>query len=175
MLAALRHISFPVCAFVYVFSKNILNADPKLRFIDIIHEDEVFTPDLLLRCGETIVSNAVLYHRRVRKNSIMTTPASIKNVTGNLIASRKWLERARVVTGKKASVFRMQAHRFYGNAMRYTARAEMDLGAVRAMVQKENPEFERFVTFDYFLSRFSRRAVADFCNLRGQFLERCGL
>lgn len=54
----------------YIFKKSILTG---LRFTpDSLHEDEEFTPQLLLRVENLYITNANAYYYRKRKNSIMT-------------------------------------------------------------------------------------------------------
>lgn len=172
LLAALRSGHFPASAVIYIFSRKILSQNVQLRFLNFVHEDEIFTPDLLLHCETTVVSNTVLYKRRVRTDSIMSTPASVRNVIGSLVAARRWSERAKIADEQSVNIFQLQAHRLYGTAIRYATRAGIDLMTVKSLVRKEMPEFKRFTTFDYFLSRLSRRIGDDFCNARAKLMVR---
>ena len=55
----------------YLFKRSILG---ELRFtLGTYHEDEEFTPQLLLRAEKVCATNAVAYYYRVRDNSIITT------------------------------------------------------------------------------------------------------
>src|SRR5690606_38348266 len=82
LLTSLRSNSFPVCAFMYVFRRQVVESPTPLRFLSILHEDEVFTPMLMMNCDDTVIVNEKFYRRRVRSNSIMTSPVGIKNVIG---------------------------------------------------------------------------------------------
>lgn len=57
----------------------------KIRFVpNIIHEDNAFTMELLVNNGQVKATPTSLYRRRIRKNSIMTSPKTMKNVYGHL-------------------------------------------------------------------------------------------
>ena len=64
----LRHHSLRAAAWGYLFRRQILG---QLRFREgIYHEDEEFTPQLLLRAERVFVTNADAYYYRRRKDSI---------------------------------------------------------------------------------------------------------
>jgi glycosyltransferase involved in cell wall biosynthesis len=66
----MRHHNFHGSACGYLFSRAILG---DLRFTsDIRHEDEEFTPLLLLRADSVISTNAKAYQYKKRENSIMS-------------------------------------------------------------------------------------------------------
>lgn len=66
----MRHNNIRGTACGYIFKKSILG---NLRFTTgIYHEDEEFTPQLLLRSGNICVTNAKAYFYRERPNSIIT-------------------------------------------------------------------------------------------------------
>ncbi len=55
----------------------------QLRFrVGILHEDELFTPQLYLAAKSTFGINRALFHRRLREGSIMTSRFSTRNVIG---------------------------------------------------------------------------------------------
>lgn len=69
-------------ACLYAFRKNLLG---NLRFVDrILHEDNHFTPALLVRAKSVKVIDAQLYKRRLREGSIMTARRSQANIDGYL-------------------------------------------------------------------------------------------
>ncbi|WP_417532454.1 glycosyltransferase [Marinobacter lipolyticus] len=72
---------FPsVC--LYAFRKKLLG---NVRFIDrILHEDNHFTPALLVRAKSVTVIDAPLYKRRLRVGSIMTARRGQANIDGYL-------------------------------------------------------------------------------------------
>lgn len=54
-----------------------------IRFVPgIIHEDNAFTMELLIKNSRIMATPECLYRRRIRQNSVMTTPKTIKNVNG---------------------------------------------------------------------------------------------
>ncbi len=60
----------------YLFRREILG---DIRFTpDIYHEDEEFTPQLLIRAGHVIVTHAQAYHYRRRSGSITTSVSDEK-------------------------------------------------------------------------------------------------
>lgn len=169
MTEALQRGGFPVCAFLYVFARSLVERSPgPLRFPDIVHEDEVFTPALLSRCGSTIVSKDVFYKRRVRRGSIMTSPAGKRNVVGYLSAATWWLEHAESGPGDTRALFKRQAHRLYANAILYASRAKLGTHATEAMTRALCPRLAGLVRIDYTLGLASRRLAFAMINLRGQ-------
>ena len=61
-----------------------------IRFVpNIIHEDNVFTMELLVKNGSIMALPKSLYRRRIREDSIMTRPKSMENVNGYLGAIRR--------------------------------------------------------------------------------------
>lgn len=67
----MRHHNLRASAWGYLFKRNMLG---QLRFTPgLYHEDEEFTPLLLLRTGNMILSDAKAYMYRRRKNSITTS------------------------------------------------------------------------------------------------------
>lgn len=55
----------------------------------LLHEDELFTFLLYIKASKVGVINAVLFHRRLRKNSIVSTQFSMKNVMGYITVCRE--------------------------------------------------------------------------------------
>jgi glycosyltransferase involved in cell wall biosynthesis len=64
-----------------IFRKDILNWETN-GFLDIIHEDEEWTPRLFLNAGTTIISKNKYYARRIRRGSVTFQNESIKNLLG---------------------------------------------------------------------------------------------
>lgn len=76
----LNNERFIQSACMYTFRKKTAK---DLQFIEgILHEDNHFTPMLLLSCNSVVVINDPLYCRRIRSNSIMTNPITDRNVEG---------------------------------------------------------------------------------------------
>lgn len=77
----MRHHNIKATAWGYLFKSTILG---KLRFTpDIFHEDEEFTPLLILRAETIIQSDAEAYFYRQRKDSI-TTSENPRNILKRL-------------------------------------------------------------------------------------------
>lgn len=69
-------------ACLYAFKKSLLG---NLRFIDgIIHEDNHFTPALMVGASRVKVIDDELYRRRLREGSIMTATRTQANIAGYL-------------------------------------------------------------------------------------------
>lgn len=58
--------------YLYLVKRSVLIQHNLLFREDIIHEDELFTPQLFLAIQTMIYVNAAYYYRRYRENSIMT-------------------------------------------------------------------------------------------------------
>ncbi|MDR1969333.1 MAG: glycosyltransferase [Burkholderiaceae bacterium] len=154
---SLRKKNNPAPVWLYVFKKSILKKQPQLKFLNILHEDEIFTPDLLLRCGTTTISNKVLYRRRVRSGSIMTSVASIRNVHGSLMVARYWLDRTSATSDKESHSYFLQAHAFYCKAILYALRAKIEINELKKAASETTPEFIHYIEFDYKIGKISRR------------------
>ncbi|MAD17363.1 MAG: hypothetical protein CL579_15040 [Alteromonadaceae bacterium] len=64
-----------------------------IRFVpSIIHEDNAFTLELLVQNGKVMATANTLYRRRIRQNSIMTSPKTIINVNGHLAVLKRMAE-----------------------------------------------------------------------------------
>ena len=65
-----------------------------IRFIEgIIHEDAIFTPEVMLSSERTVVIPDKFYKRRLRDGSIMTSiDQNVRHVTGLLVAAMKMTE-----------------------------------------------------------------------------------
>lgn len=168
LLASLRHHNFPVSTCLYVFRRSTLDTPRSLRFLNIIHEDEVFTPSLLMGCGVTVVSNRVLYHRRLRPGSIVSQPGSIKNVLGHLTASQLWCDLSAGARNEGEGIFLRQAYESYALAIQYAARSDLKCKTTRKAVQHICPHFMSFINFDIALSKLSRKLALYFIRLRSQ-------
>jgi glycosyltransferase involved in cell wall biosynthesis len=77
----MRNNNVKASACSYLFKKNTLGS---LQFpLNILHEDEEFTPQLLLRCERVFTTQAEAYFYRQRKGSIMH-PTSKQKLTKSL-------------------------------------------------------------------------------------------
>lgn len=167
LAAALVTSSYPACAYLYVFRRTLLEHAPSLRFLNILHEDEVFTPALLLRCEGTIVTNLVMYHRRIRSGSIMTSNASERNVRGYLVAAKGWLEHGAAESSPKARLFYRQAYHFLTHALLCALKTGMSARETRALVSSVVPELAPGAGTGLRIARLSARASFAIARLRG--------
>ncbi len=72
----MRNNNVKASACSYLFKKNVLGS---LQFpLNILHEDEEFTPQLLLRCERVFTTQAEAYFYRQRKGSIMHPTSKLK-------------------------------------------------------------------------------------------------
>ncbi|MBQ9178990.1 MAG: glycosyltransferase [Prevotella sp.] len=70
----LMHYNMKAAACCYIFRKDILGG---LRFHKgILHEDEEFTPQLILRAKKLMLTEITAYYYRIRENSITTSTDS---------------------------------------------------------------------------------------------------
>jgi glycosyltransferase involved in cell wall biosynthesis len=73
---------------LYLYRRALHSNNKSLHFKQIIHEDEEFTVKLFMSAGKTVISNDVLFFRRIRSGSIMTRERNLKNIKGYLVAIR---------------------------------------------------------------------------------------
>ena len=77
----LRHQNIKATACGYLFKQSILG---NLRFtLNVYHEDEEFTPLLILRAGSVLLTDAEAYYYRTREDSI-TTSKDMRNTVKRL-------------------------------------------------------------------------------------------
>ena len=77
----LRHHNIKATACGYLFKQSILG---NLRFtLNVYHEDEEFTPLLILRAGSVLLTDAEAYYYRTREDSI-TTSKDMRNTVKRL-------------------------------------------------------------------------------------------
>ena len=70
--------------------ENLISS--KVNFLKyILHEDELFTRKLLLKCSKIYFLKESLYFRRIRTNSIMQSPISRKKIISHLKISENLL------------------------------------------------------------------------------------
>jgi glycosyltransferase involved in cell wall biosynthesis len=79
---------------LYLVKKEVLEKHGIEFFNGIIHEDNLFTLELLLRAKKVLHLNKELYIRLVRENSIVTKPISTENLEGYFICIREILKLA---------------------------------------------------------------------------------
>lgn len=169
LLQALRAECSPAPAWLYVFKRSVLEREPKLRFLNIIHEDEVFTPELLIRCGPISVTNLILYKRRVRAGSIMTAQPGEKNVAGLFVSAQKWIDRRTHASEEDRIYYTREGHKIYCRAIRTASHAKIGLWHTMNLAARFAPSFSKYVRFDYIIGIFSKRLAHELAMLRTRF------
>lgn len=166
LIDGLKRNDFPVCVFLYIFRRSKLDVGSVLRFQNIVHEDELFTPAVFMRCGTSVFTTALFYRRRVRLNSIMTTPASVRNVIGYLSAARWWLDAADSESDTDRMLLLKSAQFFYARSILYAARAHLSYQDMRSLTEKHAPEYLPSLWWDLVLSLLSRKLAFNIISKR---------
>ncbi|MCA9766821.1 MAG: glycosyltransferase [Carnobacterium sp.] len=81
--------------YLYLTRRSVLIENNLLFREDIIHEDELFTPQVFIHIKTMMYVNAFYYYRRYRENSIMTiqTPEQLQRSFDSYVKIGKELER----------------------------------------------------------------------------------
>ncbi|MEG0679281.1 MAG: capsule biosynthesis protein CapA, partial [Carnobacterium sp.] len=81
--------------YLYLTRRSVLTKNDLTFREDIIHEDELFTPQVFVHIKKMMYVNAFYYYRRYRENSIMTiqTPEQLKRSFDSYFKIFKELER----------------------------------------------------------------------------------
>ena len=85
----LQHKTYTPSACLNVIRTAFLEERQLLFYPDIVHEDQLFTTLLYLQTRRTSCIQRSFFHRRIRKNSIMTCDFSLKNLKGYLTVTRE--------------------------------------------------------------------------------------
>lgn len=76
-----------ICCVPFQFIRKDFLINSNIRFKEgILHEDELFSPQIILEAERTMVIEDKLYMRRIREDSIMTTAPTYRNFIGYFIA-----------------------------------------------------------------------------------------
>lgn len=76
-----------ICCVPFQFIRGEFLINSGVRFKEgILHEDELFSPQLILEAENTMVIEDKFYMRRIREDSIMTTVPTYRNFIGYFIA-----------------------------------------------------------------------------------------
>jgi glycosyltransferase involved in cell wall biosynthesis len=78
---------FSSCAVLYVLRRTLIDWEGN-GFLNIIHEDEEFTPRLFLAARHVVLDPAVLYRRRIRGGSITARAITTASMRGCAAALR---------------------------------------------------------------------------------------
>ena len=78
----LQHKTYTPSACLNVIRTAFLEERQLLFYPDIVHEDQLFTTLLYLQARRTSCIQRSFFHRRIRKNSIMTCDFSLQNLKG---------------------------------------------------------------------------------------------
>lgn len=162
--------SFPASAWLYVFRKKILSQNG-LKFLNEIHEDAIFTPQIFIAAGPVFITDSVLYQHRVRQGSIMTSAITERNVRGMLLAAQVWLKIMKSEELPERKILNRQAHLYYCQAIRAAGHARLDLQKTWELVVEIAPEFAKYAKFDSVIAKFSKRLALEYGVLRSKFSE----
>ena len=155
LIECLKKNNLPAPVWLYVFSRKLLTKGEELSFHSVIHEDEVFTPELLMRAGRVLVKNQVLYKRRVRGGSIMQSKPSIKNVEGMLAAAKKWSDLARKERESERFYFLKRSNYFYARALRYAKDCNASFTEMQSLVENHLPDKLKSLKIDFSIYKIS--------------------
>lgn len=153
--------SYTPCPYLYIFSRSlILGEDSPLLFPAVLHEDEVFTPLLLMRCGRVVVLEESFYSRRVRDGSIMRQPQGMANTEGYIHAAACWLCMAEKENkGWRRDLYVDYALKMYLLAARIAIKSGAGIVAFASLSAGVAPRFSRMTWLDYVICKiFGGRA-----------------
>ena len=85
----LQHKTYTPSACLNVIRTAFLEERQLLFYPDIVHEDQLFTTLLYLQARRTSCIQRSFFHRRIRKNSIMTCDFSLQNLKGYLTVAQE--------------------------------------------------------------------------------------
>lgn len=163
--------SLPASAWLYILKRSLLESPP-LRFQNIYHEDAVFTPDLMLRCGAVVIINKILYLHRIRPDSIMTMQSTERHVYGMLQAAKHWLMRSERSHSIESILYRREAANYYSNAIRSAAHAKISYAKLVSLINDNTPQFLSGLKYDFFISKISARLSFEIIRMRIRFQYR---
>jgi len=99
LLNKLLKTNYFCSACMYFYRRELVK---NLRFENIIYEDNLFTYKLMSLCSieRAAVSSDIIYYRRVRENSIMTSPMKLANVISYKYILNTFIMMAKLDNGK---------------------------------------------------------------------------
>lgn len=157
--------SLPASAWLYILKRSLLESPP-LRFENIYHEDAVFTPDFMLRCGFVLITKKILYLHRVRPGSIMTMQSTERHVYGMLQAAKHWLRRSEKSHSIESNLYQREAANYYNNAIRSAAHAKISYAKLAPMINNNIPQLSANLKYDFFISKISARLSFELIRMR---------
>lgn len=170
--ATTQNQSFIASPCLYIFRASIARQTPPLSFGEHYHEDEVFTPSILERCGAIEVTNTAYYQRRVRNGSIMQGSSSLSNVLGYLVAAEWWHDYSTRAGRKGRNFPLLRSYSMYSLAVLHAARMNLSTSEFFHHVRSHAPVFKDSARHDYLLSRVSRKLAAAIIRCKGALLAR---
>lgn len=156
LFRALETKVFPVCPYLFVVRRGVLNENEPLRFPDSAYEDEVFAPALFLRCKNVLVTNNAFYCRRLRSDSVMHVSRTSRDTLGYLAAWTFWEKVAKEAEPRHRTMSLLKAYSFYRNAVRTAAKARIGESQFKSMVGNIRTDKRVYSKFDYRLARVHR-------------------
>lgn len=143
--------SYTPCPYLYIFARSlVVGGESPLLFPPVLHEDEVFTPLLMMRCGRSVVLEESFYSRRVRDGSIMRQPHSMANAEGYAHAAVCWFDIAeKEDEGWRHDLYVEYALKMYFLAARTAISSGEGIGAFVSLMAGVAPRFSRMAWLDY--------------------------
>lgn len=166
MIAQIEWRWMPACAWLFMIKRTALEKDLPLRFKSILHEDEAFTPELFMRCKQTLIVNDIYYEHRVRSGSIMTSASTDRNVEGQLAAASVWRHMAQKECGYTRNQIIKQICKLYCAGLSYAERSKTNLLILNQMANKYVPNFSSFIKLDLRLVKSSKRLAVQLIYMR---------
>lgn len=125
------------CSVVLIFiRRNYLNKEKHMFYEGILHEDELYTPILLIKAERVIYMAKQLFIRRVRGRSIMTNRWSYRNCNGYLTVAEELINFIQKEEQKSEKTIKI----VYERVVFFLKRAGYIIGAINRSVD-ENKMF----------------------------------
>ena len=138
-LKALKDDNVYACPVWMLFFRRDFLLEQKIRFYEgIIHEDELYTFEVLLKARRVSHVGKTFFHRRYRPDSIMTAPTSAKNVVGSFTVAAQMLRYCLTPSDEPlftAESWRAFYHMIYISRMLYNNLSDEE----RQKISFENP------------------------------------
>ncbi len=158
----------------YRFFRREILLKYKLHFpVGIIHEDEYFAPISLFVSPKVLVFNEKLYQRRLRDNSIMTSPAKIKRSFCGLLAVISHLQQDIPQLGIERSATKCLST-LLGKLVDSAAQRYTQLSAPEKASIENEMQNETLTESAYWQRFFTLQSIKDIAAVRNSFRYKLG-